>query len=128
MLYTGRILNAFVAMVFFAVIYLKIRDKVQEQTFQKFFLGTFVVGIPTSFGVGVVFFECRHRSHWSRANRCACSLKYVSGWLASRADRCGCCNTAPVVCSLQATPALRFGTYLSRTVNVSTRADILDVL
>ena len=43
-------------MAFFTIVYIETRNLVQEQALQRYFLGSFVVGIPTNFAIGVVFF------------------------------------------------------------------------
>ena len=39
---------------FFSVIYIKTRNRVQEQSTQRFFFSTFIVGVPTNLGVLVI--------------------------------------------------------------------------
>ena len=54
MLYTGRMINGLVAMIFFALVYIKVRERIQTQALQRFFLCSFLIGIPSNFALGAV--------------------------------------------------------------------------
>ena len=54
MLYLGRAVMSTFVMCFFSIVYLKTRNRVQEQSTQRFFFSTFIVGVPTNLGVLVI--------------------------------------------------------------------------
>lgn len=54
-MYTGRIVMFMLACSFFAIVYIKSRDRVQEQAFNRLWLLLWFVGVPTNFGIICVF-------------------------------------------------------------------------
>jgi ABC-type multidrug transport system ATPase subunit len=55
MIYLGRAVGFLNACIFFAVIYVESRDRVQEQVLNRLWLSMWLCGVPTSFGVVAVF-------------------------------------------------------------------------
>lgn len=54
-MYTGRIVMFLLACCFFSIVYIKSRDRVQEQAFNRLWLLLWFVGVPTNFGIICVF-------------------------------------------------------------------------
>eukprot|EP00930_Biecheleria_cincta_P073146 TRINITY_DN60466_c0_g1_i1.p1 TRINITY_DN60466_c0_g1~~TRINITY_DN60466_c0_g1_i1.p1 ORF type:complete len:660 (+),score=105.20 TRINITY_DN60466_c0_g1_i1:27-1982(+) len=50
-MYTGRIVMFMLACCFFSIVYIKSRDRVQEQAFNRLWLLLWFVGVPTNFGI-----------------------------------------------------------------------------